>query len=175
MVLFIEQVVQRLESIDWSYDGYENIAGNAYLIREYLRRAALWHAQLNIEKRDPFFDIAASISKDIQIPSEYTNRLENASSRMPMMVRTCHCYLRWVTLDNLGLLKKYHLPYPYEPLIKLFERGGWMIMNAGGGVDIAAGTTVMYLEWPKGKFEKMAPIDISDENLSVIDENYHSK
>lgn len=174
MTLSVEQALQRLEKIDWSYDGYENVAGNAYLMREYLTRAALWHTQLNIKKCDPFFDIAAAINKDTQIPSEYTDRLESASPRMPMMVRACYGYMRWVTLDNLGLLKKYHLPDPYEPLIKLFERGGDMIMNAGGGVDIN-GATIMYSGWPKKSFETMTPIDISDENLFVIDENYRNK
>ena len=177
MILSVENALTRLERIDWSHDGYENRVTNAFLMREYLRRSALWCRLLQIQRVSPFFDVVAHLDEKVQIPDKYVDRFESALPKflMPVMAQTCRWYIRWVVWKASGRNTQENLPDFYEPLLKFYERGGYVIINAGGGIDIDAGLTLLYSGWPKGKFEDMEPLDISDERLSRIDEENRMK
>ena len=82
-------VLERLRAIDWSDDSkaFEHANSRALLMREYLRRAALWARAYGAERSWPFFDIAEYVDAAVQTPPEVATTLaevlERARPRLP--------------------------------------------------------------------------------------------
>ncbi|MEW1630140.1 hypothetical protein AB0387_22540 [Streptomyces sp. NPDC089173] len=118
----------RLRAIDWDDDqaAFHHAHSRALLMREYLRRAALWAQAYGAEESWPFFDIAEHVDATITTPSEVAVELEKLlQSLAPASLRTtCRGAARWSALlaAHRGLLTD--LPDPYEPLLLMYERGG---------------------------------------------------
>ncbi|MFI2357062.1 MULTISPECIES: hypothetical protein [Streptomyces] len=122
------KVLNRLLAIDWADDtaAFQHAPSRALLMREYLRRAALWAQSYKAERSWPFFDIAAHIDVTITTPLDVTEDLEQLLKDLaPASLRTtCSGAVRWAALRDArpDLLEK--LPDPYEPLLRMYERGG---------------------------------------------------
>ena len=127
----IQKALDRLSAIDWrNREPEQHRRSNAMLMREYLRREDMWRDELAeaLIKRggqDRFFDIPFFINPSIRAPQDVINTLDNF--RMNIFERPIYaCYLHWAALEDAGKTAKLDLPAPYEPLIMIFERGGWI-------------------------------------------------
>ncbi|WNF27164.1 hypothetical protein RI138_10105 [Streptomyces sp. C11-1] len=121
-------VSDRLRAIDWADDAaaFRHAHSRALLMREYLRRAALWAQAYEAEQSWPFFDITGHVDAGVTIPPDVAEELEQLLKELaPASLRTtCRGAVRWAELRAAhGDLPK-DLPDPYEPLLLMYERGG---------------------------------------------------
>ncbi|MEV4877215.1 hypothetical protein [Streptomyces cyaneofuscatus] len=118
----------RLRAIDWGDDGaaFRHAHSRALLMREYLRRAALWAQEYGAELSWPFFDIAEHVDAAITTPPDVAAELEKLlQSLAPASLRTtCRGAVRWPALLAAHRGLPADLPDPYEPLLLMYERGG---------------------------------------------------
>jgi len=128
----LEEALSRVIAIDWQLDGYSHVRSNVALLREYLRRAALWAKALKCTKEWPFFDIAAHIQPEVRANQSHIEALRDHFAQLPFyqhpkIKRTCEWYLHWAALGTpFGVL-----PAPYDPLIWMYERGGYFYSEHG--------------------------------------------
>jgi hypothetical protein len=125
----------RLLAVDWkSTQAFEHRRSRVKLMKEYVRRAALWARELGGGKPWPFFDIAALIAPDVHPPQEMADQLEVLIYDRIGRLWTqdcCRAALRWAALLDSGSPIPAGLPDPYEPLLLMFERGGGFITEHG--------------------------------------------
>ncbi|MGW9303881.1 hypothetical protein ACWHA3_24075 [Streptomyces cyaneofuscatus] len=121
-------VSDRLQAIDWTDDAiaFRHVHSRALLMREYLRRAALWAQAYGAEEAWPFFDIAEYVDADTTTPPEVADELEQLLKDLaPASLRTtCRAAVRWSALREVHRDLPANLPDPYEPLLLMYERGG---------------------------------------------------
>ncbi|MFJ8844240.1 hypothetical protein ACIRFF_15205 [Streptomyces cyaneofuscatus] len=121
-------VWDRLGAIDWDDDGaaFRHAHSRALLMREYLRRAALWAKAYGAEESWPFFDIAERLDAANTTPPDVAAELEQLlQSLAPASLRTtCRGAVRWPALLAAHCVLPAELPDPYEPLLLMYERGG---------------------------------------------------
>jgi hypothetical protein len=122
-------LLDRLVSVDWYGDwdvAVSHTRSRALLMREYLRRAALWARELGAEPEWPFFDVTEFLAPGLRADARVEDELERflaGKVPTPSTARTCRGAVRWAALrqaaDRLP-----DLPDPYEPLLLMYERGG---------------------------------------------------
>lgn len=81
----LDLALEQLLAIDWQlHDDESDVASNVDLLREYLRRAALWAKALKCTKEWPFFDVAAHIRPSVRLFSfEHTEALRQHFAQLP--------------------------------------------------------------------------------------------
>lgn len=125
----------RLLAIDWDSPlAFDHRQSRARLMKEYLRRAALWARELDGGKPWPFFDIAVLIAPDVQPSQGLADQLEALIDECigwPAVQAICRAALRWAALLDSGHSIPVGLPDPYEPLLVMFERGGGFTTEHG--------------------------------------------
>ncbi|WP_328732383.1 hypothetical protein OHT20_23185 [Streptomyces caniferus] len=125
---FARRVLERLRAIDWADDfaASDHANSRALLMREYLRRAALWARAYGAEQSWPFFDIAEHVDAELETPPDVAAEVEEALAGLAptSLKRTCRAALRWATLRDSRDDLPADLPDPYEPLLLMYERGG---------------------------------------------------
>ncbi|WP_231905071.1 MULTISPECIES: hypothetical protein [Streptomycetaceae] len=127
-------MLERLFVIDWrdSKNSIQHNVSRAKLMREYLRRAALWVNELGGTDRWPFFDIAGRIAPSVRTNPDLAARLERYIEENVGGISTedaLRAILRWATLRDVH---KGQLPYPndpFEPLLVMYERGGEVVAD----------------------------------------------
>ncbi|MDB1086311.1 hypothetical protein PJ985_01825 [Streptomyces sp. ACA25] len=122
-------VVARLRSVtwdDWSA-AFDHANSRALLMREYLRRAALWARAYGAEDAWPFLDLAEYVDPDVRpapdVEAEVEELLRSGVGR-DSVKRTCRGAVRWAALRASTSTALPDLPEPYEPLLLMYERGG---------------------------------------------------
>lgn len=122
------RVLERLRAIDWADDfaASDHANSRALLMREYLRRAALWARACRAEQSWPFFDIAEHVDAELETPPDVAAEVEEVLAGLAptSLKRTCRAALRWATLRDTRDDLPADLPDPYEPLLLMYERGG---------------------------------------------------
>ncbi|MEV3989886.1 hypothetical protein AB0J57_13380 [Streptomyces sp. NPDC049837] len=122
------QVLERLRAVDWADDlaASDHANSRALLMREYLRRAALWARAYGAEEAWPFFDIAERVDAEVPTPADVAAELEEALSGLApaSLKRTCRAAVRWAALRDARDDLPAELPDPFEPLLLFYERGG---------------------------------------------------
>ncbi|EOT04870.1 hypothetical protein [Streptomyces noursei] len=122
------RVLERLRAIDWADDvaASDHANSRALLMREYLRRAALWARAYGAEQSWPFFDIAEHVYAEIQTPPDVAAEAEEVLAGLAptSLKRTCRAAIRWAALRDIRDDLPADLPDPYEPLLLMYERGG---------------------------------------------------
>ena len=117
---FLEKEVERLSKINWQSIRDDGKISNLILVKEYLRRAALFIRTCNISARLPYID-AKLYGKNIEVDlANICPKLNNISNSF--LRQTCICCLKWAILADEGELIAIQFHDLYEPLIKLFER-----------------------------------------------------
>jgi hypothetical protein len=135
--------LSRLLTVDWDGDfdvSFRHAVSRAKLMREYLRRSALWANHLNATNEWPFFDIAGRLAPDIEPPSELSKRLEDGiieRTGWPSHRTVARAALRWAALLDAGMSLPPDLDDPFEPLLLMFDRGGAYTTEAGF-IDLGA-------------------------------------
>lgn len=143
-----QRELERVLFIDWTPVDCRLRSG-AKLVREYLRRASLWASVLNVGDEWAFFDIARTVDSSINIATDAARliqeRLESCGMNPYYVQKVCVWHLEWIEADVRGLVGCFGLPTPYEPLIRMFERGqtlyldkGFITVNGFGGIRVGA-------------------------------------
>lgn len=125
-------VIERLRRVDWA-TSTERVSSRVALMKEFLRRSALYAEACSVADRWPFFNIAASVdpsTPEVRVPDDLQ------ALGVPQRVRdTIRWMLTWAASPpraHAGLLD------PYEPLLLFFERGGgFTVENRTVDVDSA--------------------------------------
>ncbi|SRR5579883_411663 len=123
------EALRRLLAINWGTVAERGQESHVALMREYLRRAALWAKCLEATDHWPFFDVASLIAPAVRAEPRVVERLEAALqpfSLWPTIKKTCIWYLHWQRLEQCRAeaVAGHKLPEPFEPLIRFYERGG---------------------------------------------------
>ncbi|BCK67961.1 hypothetical protein Srufu_019140 [Streptomyces libani subsp. rufus] len=71
-------MLERLRAVDWSDDStaFDHANSRALLMREYLRRSALWACAYGAEQSWPFFDIAEHVAAELETPPDVAAEVE---------------------------------------------------------------------------------------------------
>ncbi len=150
-----DTALERILAIKWEPDD-SRVNSHIALLREYLRRAALWAKALDCIDEWPFFDVAAHIcplecADDTNVKVLNTHFTETPFYVAGMIEKTCEWFLHWERVKNLPKVSEVTLPEPYEPLIIMYERGGIFSMEHGF-FDFAVGS------FPRGKWQQYEEI-----------------
>ncbi len=135
--------LSRLLTVDWDGDfdvSFRHAVSRAKLMREYLRRSALWANHLNATNEWPFFDIAGRLAPEIEPPPELSKQLEEGiveRTGWPSHRTGARAALRWAALLDAGMSLPPDLDDPFEPLLLMFDRGGAYTTEAGF-IDLGA-------------------------------------
>ncbi|MFC6984945.1 hypothetical protein [Streptomyces cirratus] len=140
-------VLDRLRAVDWSDEtsAFGREHSRALLMREFLRRSALWARACGAEEAWPFFDVAEHVDAEVHAPADVAAEVEELVQGLaPESLRTtCRAAVRWACLGDARTESTAGLPDPYEPLLLLFERGGGFYLEEYldlNGVMIPLGT-----------------------------------
>ncbi|WP_228991323.1 hypothetical protein [Streptomyces sp. DH8] len=136
------KVLNRLRRIEWDADwddAYAHALSRQLLMREYLRRAALWAEAYSAEEAWPFFDITNYAAPEIKLPqSLYRELNEFLRARTVGLVKTtCAGAVRLAELRaQTPAAEQPSLPELYEPLLVMYERGGDFMRDNSGALDL---------------------------------------
>ncbi|MBV1852438.1 hypothetical protein [Catellatospora tritici] len=160
-----DQVALRLGAVDWG-PNFQHSASRVRLMREYLRRSALWARELGVLDKWPFFDIAAEFDPEVGRDTEFADAvLEGMRGRGLTYPHTQFC--RYMLAFAGSVPPHPDLPDPYEPLLQVYERGGLFDMEHG---IILVDHTLQVLVWPMERYLKPGlRYDISEQALAEMD------
>ena len=162
--------LERILAIKWEPDD-TRVHSHIALLREYLRRAALWAKVLNCTDEWPFFDVTAHIYPLETVDEAKIEALNTHFTQTPFYVagiieKTCKWFIQWERVKNLPKVSEFTLPEPYEPLIKMYERGG-IFSTEHGFFDFAIGG------FPRGQwkqYDQTIPLlELDTKTLDEID------
>ncbi|MCX4677089.1 hypothetical protein OG413_17570 [Streptomyces sp. NBC_01433] len=135
-------MLERLRAGEWDGDwddAFAHVMSRQLLMREYLRRAALWAEAFPAKSSWPFFDITRYVDPNFQLSPDIAHELDAfLRTRLSGLVKTtCAGAVR------LAELRVQHpavgadgLPDLYEPLILMYERGGEFMRDNAGALDL---------------------------------------
>ncbi|MEV7024158.1 pentapeptide repeat-containing protein [Kitasatospora sp. NPDC093558] len=123
-------MLDRLTAVDWRDEdaAYAHAASRSRLFREYLRRSALWAQAYQPGQDWPFVDLAAHVDPTVQVDAELAEQLDaflEANVGFVKAKALCRAALRWAALLDGSTVHLPELADPFEPLLRMFERGGW--------------------------------------------------
>jgi hypothetical protein len=132
----VREACERLNKIQWRHED-SRLRSNTTLVREYLRRMALWSKALDTDDW-PFMDVALLLAPAVRAPARAVEDARalvgelTSLSRYPI-ANVCEWYLHWIALESEqpDVVRRCGLPAPYEPLILMFERGGLFYVMEG--------------------------------------------
>ncbi|MEU9047090.1 hypothetical protein AB0D63_36400 [Kitasatospora sp. NPDC048343] len=166
-------MVDRLKAINWKSPGeaYEKAYSRAALMEEYFRRAALWLDAYGEPRRWPFFDLAEivnpAIRADPAVIADIEDFIDDACGSSYAMDGGAAA-VQWVALTSAPGVQLPPLPDPFEPLLRLFERGGAGFSIANGFIDF------ILIMVPRGNWRMhLSPtpvVELTDEALDSLDE-----
>ncbi|MFI9319853.1 hypothetical protein ACIGXI_08730 [Kitasatospora aureofaciens] len=169
----VQLMVDRLKAIEWSayQEGQDKAFSRAALMKEYLRRAALWLDTYGDTDEWPFFDLAAivapAVRADPAVVSDIENFIEEASGSWHA-IECSAAAVQWAALrDSSGSVLP-PLPDPFEPLIRLYERGGSGFSFANGFLDFGM-LMVKRGNW-RSHLSPDPIVELDDNTLNALDE-----
>lgn len=130
-------VLERIRSVDWGGEGaaFDHARSRALLMKEYLRRAALWARVYGVPGDWPFFDLAEHVGQVASLPPDVAESLDSflRSLVAPSSVkRTLRGAVHFASSGVQGTAHRTNrsdLLSPYEPLLVMYERGGGFSVN----------------------------------------------
>ncbi|MFE7181180.1 hypothetical protein [Streptomyces erythrochromogenes] len=134
-------VLNRLRAVEWVGDRDHVLArvmSRRVLMREYLRRAALWAQEYAVERAWPFFDVTEYVDPEFRLSSGTAADLEAFLGRVPgsEIRETCAGAVRLAEMRERNPAVLPDLPDLYEPLVLFYERGGEFVRDDAGGLDL---------------------------------------
>ncbi|MGW7087466.1 hypothetical protein ACWGH2_28755 [Streptomyces sp. NPDC054871] len=132
--------LERLRSVDWPGEweyALEHPQSRRLLMREYLRRAALWAQEYGAEAAWPFFDVTGYTDPNFQLPPEIATELDGLLNTVASSTigKTCSGAVRLAALRASDATIP-DLPDLYEPLLLFYERGGEFLADGAGFLDL---------------------------------------
>ncbi|MER7850699.1 hypothetical protein ABTZ03_43000 [Kitasatospora sp. NPDC096077] len=127
-------LADRLANVDW--DPVETDPRlRISLMKEFLRRSALWAHQLGSDTW-PFFDVAALIDPSVRADHKLVELVSKSCALQSAAVQqSCMGALHFAALQESGRATP-RLPDPYEPIVFLFENGGGFTLDGTGMIDV---------------------------------------
>lgn len=109
------------------------------LLKEYIRRVALFADFLSLNIRNPIFNAASVIKNESEINFDIVcQKIKNIESGVIRVI--CEYYIEWSDLidkkDNIAV----KFSDLYEPALKILERGGMFGIRQGDFVIYGGGT-----------------------------------
>ncbi|CAL9478455.1 hypothetical protein SUDANB121_03000 [Nocardiopsis dassonvillei] len=132
----VSDLAVRIHAIDWN-GNLDHTRSRVSLMREYLRRAAVWTRALGA-KGWPFYDIAEFAAPGVRAADEVVQGvLENPAvvEQYPTVGKSCVWALHLAAARDAGVSLP-DLPDPFEPLVRMYERGGGFSLSLTGTIDI---------------------------------------
>ncbi|MFJ9939004.1 hypothetical protein [Streptomyces erythrochromogenes] len=134
-------MLDRLRAVEWVGDRDHVLArvmSRRVLMREYLRRAALWAREYAVESAWPFFDVTEHVDPGFRLSPETVAELEACLCRVPgpELRETCAGAVRLAVMRERNPAALPDLPDLYEPLVLFYERGGEFVRDDAGGLDL---------------------------------------
>jgi hypothetical protein len=128
MTTAVEMTALRIEAIEWELD-LTRARLHVQLVREYLRRMALWAQSLGVPQEWPFFDVANAVDPTVRADAETILRVRehlDAGKASWWGNKISEWALHFAALQP-----QRGLPDPYEPLLVLFDQGGDFSTESG--------------------------------------------
>ncbi|MET8183176.1 hypothetical protein [Streptomyces sp. NPDC005336] len=131
-----DALVKRMLAVAWTdWDTADHHAvSRSRLMREYLRRSALWAQALGGADAWPIFDIAARVDPSVRADAKLVEQLEGfLEDHVPGLATRAACLaaLHWAALRETLYTPPTDLDDPFDPLLMLFERGGGFFIDKG--------------------------------------------
>jgi hypothetical protein len=165
MTDILDKAITRINKISWRTSEVKR-KSSELLITEYLRRSSLFLEMHSFES-GPFFSPAKVLGTSLDLEDIISN-IFSASIKPNLLSQTiCLRYLEWVTLVEEGKIIDGDHRDIYEPLIKYFERGGTLRLDQSIYLDYGFGAFPID-NW-RERYSKLPLIDISEENLTSVD------
>jgi len=118
----------RLSQINWRSDP-ARVDIHTILFREYVRRQQLWARALGRNDRiRPFFFANVENPEGDALWEQYSTVPETDAITFQTRM-ACQSHLQWASAFDHAIPLCRNLPAPYEPLIKMFERGGDLMLE----------------------------------------------
>lgn len=154
------RVLERLRAVEWCGDwdfAFGHVKSRRVLLREYMRRAALWARAYSAEEAWPFLDVTPYAAPDFVLAPELAGALREFLGGIGYVeVRsTCAGAVRLAELRALDPDVGAALPDLYEPLLLFYERGGEFFRDGAGFLEL---TGVRYRHGPLAGFLGGAPL-----------------
>src|SRR5262249_33021596 len=128
----IEATLARILEIDLRREPvYERRWSHYALYREYMRRFTVWGQEFHWSPsyNDLLYrDLADSIQSSISLPRDIVSRYEaNTSFRLNLKAKRFFLHaLKWAVLEDSDETNRFSLLNPYELIILIYERGGFV-------------------------------------------------
>ncbi|GHJ44932.1 hypothetical protein Cs7R123_22740 [Catellatospora sp. TT07R-123] len=164
------RVAARLEAVDWKLPNFLHSSSRVRLMREYLRRSALWARELAVLDLYPFFDVTAQFDPVAAQDNGFADSvLDGLLGRGLALPHRDFC--RYMLNFAVSVAECPDLPDPYEPLLQVYERGGGFDLERG---VILIDHTLRVAVWPADRY--LTPelsYDISPQALADIDAKHN--
>ena len=163
----------RIQAVDWlaMYHRYGEHRSNSdiALLQEYLRRAARWAQALGLDLDAPS-SFYAALGVAPAVPEKLLDQIvEHTEPAFYWAKIACVWYIYWVSIADQPQVRAYDLPNPYEPLLRIYERGGSFKSSKIGGWEVGYATIVRRPGW--GAIYAARPaIALDDATLDAVDE-----
>lgn len=156
----------RLAAIQWDD---RSTAGKSQvrLLQEYLRRCGLWARELGAAQM-AFCDIALRVRPDVRAPASVIDEVKLSFGLYGSyyMTRTVEYALHFAAVEDAGGPMP-DLPEPFFPLLRLYERGGFVTRDGTGMIDLIGASV------PRGDARRWAAVEpltaFDDESLDRMD------
>ncbi|MFG3225397.1 hypothetical protein ACGF07_11555 [Kitasatospora sp. NPDC048194] len=169
----VQSMVDRLKAVSWKSPGeaFEKGLSRAALMEEYFRRAALWINSYGEPRRWPFFDLAEIVNPAIRVDpaviadvEEFIDEACGSSYAMDSGAAA----VQWAAVTSTPEVQLPPLSDPFEPLLRLYERGRAGFAFANGFVDFGM-IMVPRSNW-RMHLSLTPVIELNDETLDALDE-----
>ncbi|MFL1431331.1 MULTISPECIES: RDD family protein [unclassified Nocardiopsis] len=134
----VDALAARIHAIDWNGGaGGDRTRSRVALMREYLRRAALWTRAVQ-GKGWPFYDVAEFAAPGVRASEGVVGGVLESPAiveQYPTVGKSCVWALHLATARDAGV-ELPELPDLFEPLIRMYERGGGFSLSGAGTIDI---------------------------------------
>lgn len=154
-------VAHRVQKVEWTATDYRHTRSRVLLMKEFLRRSALWAKELDLGDHWPFIDVARALRGSDTAPVALLNEVR--ATLELKMVGGCASEMALAAM-NLAAMRDDNVTLPdlpdlYEPLLVMFERGGGFSVHGSGMVDVYhAGVAIRTLGFHAAK-SMIAPLD----------------
>ncbi|MDB5387984.1 MAG: hypothetical protein JWM11_3630 [Planctomycetaceae bacterium] len=107
------------------------------LMREFLRREALWARRLSIEAALPFANIPSAVVPGVDSATQYAADLSSYACSI-VEYESLSNILNWLSIKRThsSEVVNYGLPDPYAPLVQIFEFNGTFTREHRVYVDV---------------------------------------
>jgi hypothetical protein len=145
----VDRLLQRLIAVKWKADPNRFRSHKALLI-EYFRRSAIWAKKLDCVNEWFMFDIALHIDPTVRADNSSVQMLEthlNSGEQIPPEMKgLLHYALHWAAVKGRNLTEPFNIADPYEPIVMMYERGGFFYISHDG-IEITYVNTISRRGW----------------------------